>query len=392
MYKIRHSQPNLDLKDIKAATQSLKSIDISNGPNQDNLEKYFKKKFKLLNCLAVSNASNGLILALKAHNFKKGDIVWTSSVTFCSNVNSGLHLDGRVVLLDTDVNFPNLNFNDIEKKLKNTKKNFLPKFIILTYIAGFTIDLSKALRLKKKYKFKLIEDASHCIGAKYKDKNYVGSKKYIDASVFSTHAVKIITSGEGGILSIHKDKEFNKAKLLRSHGIIKNKKIKINNIQNSKLYSVNNLGYNFRITDFQCAILISQLKKLKKFHNIKKKICQYYIKLLPKEIFEIPNVYNKEINESSLHLFIVYMKNKYINKRDNLIAYLDKNKIETNIHYIPNHLHKYYNKKNNVIYEKKNMINSENYFYKCLTLPLHTKLKKKDLNLIIKHIKKFFYD
>ena len=238
----------------------------------------------------------------------------------------------------------------------------------------------------------MIEDASHCIGAKYKDKDYVGSKKYVDATIFSTHAVKIITSGEGGILSIHKKNEFNKARLLRSHGIVRNKNIKINNVQNSKLYNVNDLGFNYRITDFQCAILISQLKKIQKFQNIKKKICQYYKQKLPKDIFEIPNVYNEEINESSLHLFIVYLLKKYINKRDNLINYLEKNKIETNIHYIPNHLHNYYKNEKRVKFEKKNMINSENYFYKCLSLPLHTKLKKKNLDFIIKHIKKFFND
>ena len=305
MYKIRYSEPSLDAKDIKAAVKVLKTKTLSGGPTTQFFEKKFSKKFKIKNCLAVSNASNALILALKSHEIKSNDIVWTSTVTFCSNLNSGLHLNAKVVLLDIDKSFPNLNLDDIEKKLKKTANKNLPSFLILTYMAGFCIDLSKLSSLKKKYKFKIIEDASHCIGAKYLDKKYIGSNTLIDATIFSCHAVKIITAGEGAVLVINNKKIFQNAKLLRSHAIVRKKNCKISNFKNSKLYDIIDLGFNFRITDIQSSILASQLNKLNLLKSKRLKICNFYIKNLSKKYFVIPKNYLTYSNISSLHLFFV---------------------------------------------------------------------------------------
>ena len=386
MKKIRYSQPYIDKSDIKNVSISLKSLDISDGPITRKLEVNLKKKLRLKNVLVVSNASNALILSVKSFNLKKNDIIWTSNITFCSNLNSALHLGFRVKLIDTNKNFPFLDFKTLKYELENTKKKELPKIVMITHMGGLAFEMKKIHKLSKIYKFKLLEDASHALGSKHDKINYVGSN-YSDICVFSCQAVKTITSGEGGILSIKNKKQYVKIKELKSHSIIRGL-----NKKNHKIYDVNDLGYNFRVTDFQSALLLSQLKKITKFKRKRIDILNYYLKNLPDEYLDIPDCYFKRSKYSSLHLFIVYLKDKFVPSRDKLMEYLMNKGIETNIHYIPNSLHSFYRKNKNVIFKKEKLKNSIDYYKKCLTLPLHPNIKKKDIILITNLIKKFFHD
>lgn len=386
MKNIRYSQPYIDGSDIKSVSKSLKSLNISDGPITKKLEEKLKKNFKLNHVLIVSNASNALMLGVKGLNLKKNDIVWTSNITFCSNINSALHFGCKVKLIDTNEKFPFIDYNNLKDKLRKTSKKKLPKLIIVTHMGGFAFEMKKIQMLSKIYKFKLIEDASHALGSKHDDNNYVGSK-YSDICVFSSHAVKTITSGEGGILSIKSKKIFNKIKELKTHSIIRG----IGN-KNPKIYDVNDLGFNFRITDFQSALLLSQLSKIKKFKKLRLNRLYLYLTNLSKKHFDIPDCYFKKSKFSSLHLFIVYLKVKFIPYRNQLMKYLLSKGIETNIHYIPNSSHSFYKKNTNVNFELKELKNSNDYYQKCLTLPLHPNLSNKDILFIIKSIKNFFND
>ena len=198
---IRYSQPSLDNNDFISIKKSLKNNFLTQGPQQLQFENKINSKFKFKYSAIVSNASNALIVALKTLGTKFNDIIWTSNITFCSNINSILHLGGKAVLLDVDKDYPNISYKILKNKLEITSKRRLPKIVIITHMGGVSIDMKKIFRLSKIYNFKILEDASHALGSRYECGSYVGSCKYSDAAVFSLHAIKIITTGEGGIIS-----------------------------------------------------------------------------------------------------------------------------------------------------------------------------------------------
>ncbi len=240
--------------------------------------------------------------------------------------------------------------------------------------------MAEIKRLSKIYKFKILEDASHALGGKYKNKP-IGNGKYADISVFSFHPVKMITTGEGGIAVTNKNELFKKLSLLRSHGIVRSK-------SNSRpyFYKQEILGFNYRMTDFQAALGISQLKKLEKFILKRKKIFQFYNKKFKNLPIDLPQVLGS--NSSSNHLYVIKIRgNNASRKRNNLIRYLAKYKINTNIHYIPIHFHPFYQKNG---FKKKSLTECEDYYKRALSIPIHQKLNKSQLNLIVKKITAFF--
>lgn len=382
---IRYSQPSLDNNDFISIKNSLKNNFLTQGPQQLKFENKINSKFKFKYSAIVSNASNALIVALKTLGTKFNDIIWTSNITFCSNINSILHLGGKAVLLDVDKDYPNISFKTLKNKLERTSKRRLPKIVIITHMGGVSIDMKKIFKLSKIYNFKILEDASHALGSRYECGNYVGCCKYSDAAVFSLHAIKIITTGEGGIITLKSKSNYKKTKKLISHSIDRSSKKKIY----PRDYDVDDLGYNFRLTDFQCALGMSQLKKINFFHKKRVNIARIYIKNLSRQKYSF---YNKNINFNSWHLFIIRINKKFIHKKYQLIQSLNKNKIETRVHYIPNHFHTYYKKNNNVIFNLKDLKNSISYFEESLSIPIHPMLKNKDLRKIIKILNSAFYD
>jgi dTDP-4-amino-4,6-dideoxygalactose transaminase len=237
--------------------------------------------------------------------------------------------------------------------------------------------------LSKKYKFKIIEDASHALGGKYLNKN-VGNCKFSDITVFSFHPVKTITTIEGGIATTNNETIYKKLLLLRNHGINKsnihlNDTLKLRSFYNQEL-----LGFNFRMNDVQAALGISQLKKINKFIHLRKKISKFYddhLKELP-----LKTQKRKLFSTSSHHLYVINLVNKFF-KRDDLLRILKKNKINAGIHYIPIHLHSYYR---NLGFKKGHFPNSEQFYKNAISLPIYPDLQFKQLKFIIKIIKNFF--
>ncbi len=377
---IHYSQQAIDNRDINEVAKILRSDFITTGPTVSLFEKAISKKVKSKFAVATNSATSALHISCLALGLKANDWVWTSPNSFVASSNSAIYCGAKIDFVDIDPKTFNLSATKLGDKLKKTKKNRLPKIVIPVSFAGQSCEMEEIKKLSKIYKFKILEDASHSLGAKYKNKP-IGNGKYADISVFSFHPVKMITTGEGGIAVTNKNEFFKKLCLLRSHGIKRSK-------SNSKphFYKQEILGFNYRMTDFQAALGISQLKKLNKFILKRKEISLFYNNKLKNLPIDLPHILTSNI--SSNHLYVIKIKGKNAKKkRNDLIKYLDKYRINTNIHYIPIHFHPYYQK---IGFKKKTFDACEDYYSRALSIPIHQKLSKSQLNLIVKKIANFF--
>jgi len=383
---IRYSRQLISSSDIKTVNQVLKSDFLTQGPKSILFEKKLSLKFNVKYSTSCNSATSALHLACLALGVKKGDHVWTCTNSFVASASCALHCGAKIDLVDINSETYNLDVNSLSKKLKIArKKKKLPKVVIPVHFAGLPCEMKEIYKLSKKYKFKIVEDASHAVGAKYYGSK-IGSCKYSDITIFSFHPVKIMTTAEGGAaLTNSKELDF-KLKFYRSHGITKERKFLNKRNKANWYYECKNLGFNYRLNDIQSALGISQLKKINKWILYRNKLAKNYqkkLKNLPIEFFS-----NKKGFYSSYHLFIIKIfKNKKGLTRDNLFKYLHKKNIQTNVHYIPIHTHPFYEK---LGFKRKNFPNAEQYFKSCLSLPMHAALRLSDQNKVIKLIKKFF--
>ena len=379
---IRYNQPNISSSDIIAVNKVLRSKQLTQGKVsntfQNALIKYTNSKY----CLLFNSASTALIAACKALDFDSKDILWTSAVSFVASSNCALFFNSKIEFLDIDLKSFNIDINLLKKKLEIAKvKKKLPKAIVVVHLGGTPCNLKDINKLSKKYGFKIIEDASHALGAKFRNTK-IGDCKYSHLCIFSFHAIKMITTGEGGAILVKNKEIFKKVSDLNSHGITRNiigKKIKP-----EWYYENYKLSSNFRLTDFQSALGLNQLKRINSFLKKRNDIARIYEKHL-----DTKNLYFQEISKydySSRHLFIIFLKNN--NLRDLLYKYLKSKKIETNLHYIPIYKHPLYRK--NYLKKKIRLENSEKYYNRALSLPIHCNLDRKDVLKIIKEINLFF--
>ena len=380
---INYSTQTIDKNDINAVTKVLKSKWLTTGPFVKKFETEIKNKVNSKYCTVVNSATSALHLACLALGVKKGDYVWTSSNTFVASANCALLCGAKIDLIDIELDNYNLDIEKLEQKLiKANKANKLPKILIPVHFAGYPCDMKKIYNLSKKFNFKIIEDASHALGSIYKG-NKIGNCKYSEATVFSFHPVKIITTGEGGAITTNNQNLNLKLKSLRTHGIDQNylKKKKLL-IKKPWLFFQTDLGLNYRLTDMQASLGSSQLKKVDRFIKIRNKISKFYNKELKNLPIKLPTLSND--NYSSFHLYVIYLKKK---NRDLLYKELLKKGYKTNIHYIPIYEHPYYKRFN---FNKKNFLNNRSYFKNAISLPIFPNLSKIDMNKIVIIIKNFF--
>jgi UDP-4-amino-4,6-dideoxy-N-acetyl-beta-L-altrosamine transaminase len=348
-------------------------------------EKAISKKVNSKYAVASNSATSSLHLACMAIGLKKGDWLWTSPNSFVASSNCGLLCGANIDFVDINPQTFNLDVKLLEKKLvKAKRKKKLPKVIIPVHFAGLPCDMKKIFELSKKFKFKIIEDASHALGAKYYS-NTIGNCKYSDIAVFSFHPVKMITTIEGGIATTNNKLYSEKMSYLRVHGIIKDKNLMKKKSEGDWYYEQVELGYNYRMNDIQARLGLSQLKKLSKFLHRRKQIAKLY-----KNQFKDLPIKFQSMNDgsvSSYHLFVIEI-NKGKKLKQKIYNILRRNKILVNVHYIPIHLQPYYMKKFG--FRKGQFQFAEDYYDKAISLPIYYSLKKNEVlrvvNLIKKHL------
>jgi UDP-4-amino-4,6-dideoxy-N-acetyl-beta-L-altrosamine transaminase len=375
---INYGKQSISKDDIKELVKALKSDFLTQGPAIEIFEKKLSKYCGSKYALAFNNGTSALHIANLVLGTKKSKTVATTPITFLATANSVIYCGGKVEFVDiNDKNF-NIDLVSLEDKLKN--KNIFG--IIIVHLGGELADIESIRVLAKKYNAWIIEDACHAIGGKWIDskntKRIVGDCSYSEITTFSFHPVKHITTGEGGAILTNDKSIYENAKLLRSHGMFKEDKwFK----KKPWYYEMRQLGYNYRITDFQAALGSSQLQKSDKWVKIRSDKVKYYDKKLQKVKQVIPQEHNfKFIN--SYHLYIILAKN-----RDKLFLFLKENGVNCQIHYIPIYRQPFYKGLN-----FNNFPNSEQYYQNGISLPLYPSLKKKEQDKIIKLIKDFYRD
>tara|TARA_B100000470_G_C19781786_1_gene387996 strand:- start:317 stop:1465 length:1149 start_codon:yes stop_codon:yes gene_type:complete len=376
---IPYSRQNIDKKDVKSVTKVLNSDFLTQGPMVQKFENNIKIICKSKYASAVNSATSALHLSCLSLGLKKNDYLWTSPISFVASSNCGLYCGARIDFIDINIKNFNIDILKLKHKLEIAKKrNKLPKILVVVHMGGLSCDMFSIKRLSNKYGFKIIEDASHCVGSKYNGYP-AGSCKYSDLSVLSFHPVKIITTGEGGMILTNNKNLDKKIKILRTSGINKNvdkKKIKK---EGDWYYEQQMLGYNYRMSDIAAALGISQLKKLQNFIKQRNQIALNYRNFLKNLPIEFQHVNKKSL--SSYHLFIIRVSSKI---RKKLFDKMRKNGFFVNIHYIPIHLQPYYKK----LGFKKGMFPvAEKYYKEALSIPIYPNLIKKNQLKIISIIK-----
>lgn len=376
---INYGKHFIDKKDIKSVISVLKSNFLTQGPKVLEFQEALKKKFGSKYALCTSSGTASLHLCGLALKWTKKDIILASPLTFVATTNAALYLGAKVDLIDINNETYNIDIDKLKIKLNylEKKKKYIHTIIVTDY-AGYPSDWQKLKSLSRKYKFKLINDNCHSIGSKiFNDQKY--AVKYADLVCHSYHPVKNITTGEGGSVLTNNKKLNEKIENLRSHGIIRNKKTPWK-------YSINNLGYNYRLTDIQSALGISQLKKLDNFIKRRNEIAKIYDKKFKNfDIFEIPKVRPNVLH--SYHLYPLKIKfDKLRISKDLFLKKLRAKGINLQVHYVPIHHHNLY--KNKI---KSKFPNTDDFFKKVVSLPIYYSLKNYQANRVIKIILKLVF-
>ncbi len=379
---IPYSKQYIDNQDKLAVEKVLSSNFVTSGPKVEMFEKKVREFSNAKYSIAVNSATSALHIACMALNLKKKDILWTVPNSFVASANCGLYCGAKIDFVDIDNETLNISIKLLEEKLiLSKKKKKLPKILVVVHFGGASCEMDKIKKLSVKYRFKIIEDASHAIGGTFKNFK-VGSCKFSDITVFSFHPVKVITSGEGGMALTNNKKLAWLMNNLRNHGIIRHRKDLNKKREIRGYYEQHYLGYNYRITDLQCALGLSQMDKIKKFINERNKIAQFYKKSLKNyniKFQEIP----KSV-KSTYHLFIIRV-NKLL--KEKLFNELIRKKFLVNTHYIPIHMHPFFKK---IGFKKGDFKISEEYYKESISIPVFYNLQYSDQIKIVKIIKRFF--
>lgn len=378
---IFYGKQSVDQNDIDAVVEVLKSDFLTQGPAIEKFEKYVAEYCGAKYAVAVCNATSALHIACLAAGLGKGDVLWTSPITFTASANCGRYCGADVDFVDIDPVSYNMSVVELEKKLKASE--IKPKVVVPVHLAGQSCEMDKIYELSKKYGFTVLEDASHAIGADYQDTK-VGCCKFSDMTVFSFHPVKIITTGEGGMVLTNNKDLYDKLILYRSHGITRDEKLMTKKADGPWYYQQVDLGFNYRITDMQAALGYSQMQKVDKFVERRRELAARYDELLK----DVPNVklpYQNKDTASSWHLYVLRVDFDKLGKtKEQVFAEMREKDVCLNLHYIPVHTQPYYQ---NLGFKVGDFPNSEKYYEEAFTLPLYYSLTNEQQDYVVKALK-----
>jgi len=367
---IPYGKQDINQDDIDSVLNVLRSDFLTQGPKVPLFEKIVSKYCNSKYGVATNSATSALHIACLSLGLKENDWLWTSPNSFVASANCGLYCGANIDFIDIDPVSYNISMDALEQKLCMAKKNnLLPKIVIPVHFAGQSCDMKRINELSNIYGFKVIEDASHAIGGKYLNQP-IGNCKYSDITVFSFHPVKIITTAEGGLATTNSLKTFKKMEILRSHGITRDREYMTFNNSDAWYYEQIDLGFNYRMTELQAALGISQMNRVDNFVAQRHLLKDRYDQLLDDLPILKPNQHVDCY--SSMHLYPILINSKKIDKsHSQIFQELRDNNIGVNLHYIPIHLHPFYQK---IGFRKGDLPNVEDYYSKVISLPLFSSM------------------
>ncbi|MDA9322361.1 UDP-4-amino-4,6-dideoxy-N-acetyl-beta-L-altrosamine transaminase [Gammaproteobacteria bacterium] len=370
MVVIPYGRQNISEADIDAVVDVLRSDYLTQGSAVPEFEACITNYCNVKYAVAVNSATSALHIACLALGVGKGDIVWTSPITFVASANCALYCGGSIDFVEIEPATGNICVDSLASKLLVAEKaGKLPKVVIPVHLSGNSCDMKKIHALSKRYGFKVIEDASHGIGGKYDNEN-IGCCTYSDITVFSFHPVKIITTGEGGMATTNNPEYASQMNLLRSHGVTRDEKLMTGAVDGPWYYEQIKLGFNYRMNDIQAALGISQMNRLDDFVIARHKIVSKYRTLLQNLPVTLPSC--SLDSYSSFHLYIIKLEGSSNAFHKNVFEFMRENGVGINLHYMPVYLQPYYS---SLGFSKGYCPEAENYYVQAISMPIYPGLK-----------------
>ncbi len=366
---IPYGRQDITQADIDAVVEVLRSDFLTQGLQVPRFEQKLAGYCGAGHAVAVNSATSALHIACLALGLGKGDSLWTTPTTFVASANCALYCGASVDFVDIDPHTWNLSTTALEQKLVIAEREGrLPKIVVPVHLCGRSCDMQAIHALSQRYGFRIIEDASHAIGARYRNEP-VGSCRYSDITVFSFHPVKIITTAEGGAALTNQAALAEKMALLRSHGITREPSQMVNTPDGPWYYEQTVLGFNYRMTELQAALGVSQMDRLDAYVAKRHEIAACYDSLLADLPVQTPA---RDVHYSALHLYVIRLKLEKIGRkhRDVFIALRERG-IAVNLHYIPVHTHPYYRAMG---FSVGDFPEAERYYTEAISLPMYPTL------------------
>lgn len=381
---IPYGRQDIVQADVDAVVKVLESDFLTQGPAVPAFEKIVADYCGAQHAIAINSATSALHIACMALDLGPNDWLWTSPITFVASANCARYCGANVDFVDIDARTYNMCPQALEEKLKKAKTlGRLPKIVIPVHFGGQSADMQAIHALSVEYDFKIIEDASHAIGGKYQS-HPVGDLRYSDISIFSFHPVKIITTGEGGMALTNDERTARRMSLLRSHGVTRDALEMLHEPDGAWYYQQLELGYNYRLTDLQAALGISQISRLDAYIARRHEIAVRYDELL----FSMPvtTPWQHPDTFSAYHLYPIRLKIKDIKKSRRIVFDELRNAgVGVNVHYIPVHLQPYYR---NFGFGFGDFPEAERYYAETISLPMFPKLSDMQQDHVVEILQK----
>jgi len=381
---IPYGRQDIAQADIDVVVKVLQSDFLTQGPKVPLFEQTVADKVGAKHALALNSATSALHVACIALGLGQGDWLWTTPITFVASANCGLYCGAQIDFVDIDLKTYNLCPEALEAKLVAAEREGkLPKVLVAVHLCGQPCDMHAIHGLSQRYGFKIIEDASHAIGGKYRGE-YIGNGRYSDITVFSFHPVKIITTAEGGMALTNDDQLAEKMNLYRSHGVTRDQNLMTQEPDGPWYYQQIELGYNYRMTELQAALGISQMERLDKFVARRHVLATRYDELLQE--LSVTTPLQHPDSYSGMHLYVIRLQLEKIGKTHReVFEGLRGQGIGVNVHYIPVYTQPYYQSRG---FKKNDFPQAERYYSEAISLPMYQGLTDAQQDTVVECLRK----
>lgn len=376
---IPYGRQDITQSDIDAVVAVLRSDFLTQGPSVPCFERAVAEHVGVKHAVAANSATSALHIACLALGLSPGDWLWTSPITFVASANCGLYCGAQVDFVDIDPRTYNLCPNALRTKLISAEKlGRLPKVVVPVHLTGQPCDMAAIHALSQQYGFKIIEDASHAIGSKYRHE-FIGNCRFSDVAVFSFHPVKIVTSAEGGMALTNSDELAHQMQLLRSHGITRDPLDMTRTPDGPWYYQQIGLGFNYRMTELQAALGLSQVQRLDAYVARRHELAKRYDLLLSD--LQLTRPWQHPDGYSAMHLYVIRLHlNQLAATHEQIFARLREQGIGVNLHYIPVHTHPFYERMG---FTNDSFPQAEQYYREAISLPMYSALSDEQQDSVV---------